>query len=217
MNTPVTGSQVVDRVLDIPLQNAELPGFMLGAFRTQVGTQAAEHGIIYRPSIEGLGPYPLVRINSACFTGDIFGDRRCDCSEQFQAALKRILVEPGLVIYHFHHDGRGLGYTTKLAAYKKMLEEDKDSFEATCDVASRADIRVYSSTAAILHNLGITRLRLLTNNPWKRSALEARGIEVVEMVGIVSTREDLRNYLLSKQLRQGHLINRHNTSSGDTA
>ena len=215
MIEPVLPVRVVDRVLDVPLQNAELPGFMLGAFRTEVGAQAAEHGIIYRPGIEGLGPCPLVRINSACFTGDIFGDTRCDCSEQLQIALQQVLIEPGLVIYHLHHDGRGLGYTQKLAAYKRMLEEGTDSFEAASDVAGRADFREYGSAVAILRNLGISRIRLLTNNPGKRSALEARGIEVVDMVGIVSTREELRPYLLSKQLRQAHQIYHHRNSSGD--
>lgn len=199
-------SQIVERVLGVPLQNADFPGFMLGAFKTNVATQTTEHGVVYRPSIEGLGLTPLVRINSACFTGDIFGDRRCDCSEQLQAALRRMLTEPGLVIYHFHHDGRGLGYTAKLAAYKKMLEEHKDSFQATRELANRADIRTYGSAVAILRSLGITRLRLLSNNPRKRLALESNGIQVVETVGIVSTREDLHNYLLSKQVRQGHSI-----------
>jgi len=202
-------SQIIDRVLGVPLENSDYPGFMLGAFKTNVATQTAEHGVIYRPSIEGLGPTPLVRINSACFTGDIFGDRRCDCSEQLQVALTRMITEPGLVIYHLHHDGRGLGYTAKLAAYKKMIEEKKDSFQATCELANRADIRTYSSSVAILHSLGITRVRLLSNNPRKRYALETNGIEVVETIGIVSTREDLHGYLLSKQLRQGHLIH-HN-------
>lgn len=205
---PAVRSQIVDRVLGVPLDNKDFPGFMLGAFKTNVATQVAEHGVVYRPSIKGLGATPLVRLNSACFTGDIFGDRRCDCSEQLQAALHRMRTEPGLLIYHFHHDGRGLGYTAKLAAYKKMLEEHKDSFQATRELVNRADIRTYSSAVAILHSLGITRLRLMSNNPQKRLALEANGIEVVETVGIVSTREDLHNYLLHKQLQQGHSIDR---------
>lgn len=199
--------RVIERVLGVPLQRAEYPGFRMGAIKTNLASSVAEHGLVYRPDIDLLGPDPLVRINSACFTGDIFGDMRCDCSDQLRAAFDMIRAQPGLIIYHFHHEGRGVGYTSKLAAYKRMLDDGMDTFEATRDIVNRVDLRSYGAAVAILHDLGLTTVRLLTNNPEKRIVLEANGISVVETVPVRPRRShELHAYLASKRRAQGHVF-----------
>ncbi|MDD3371786.1 MAG: GTP cyclohydrolase [Alphaproteobacteria bacterium] len=203
--------------MDVPLQNPSYPGFFMGAYKTAMASWVAEHALIYRPSIETLGDAPLVRINSACFTGDIFGDRRCDCTEQMFSALDLIGESAGLLIYHFHHEGRGLGFTSKLETYKKMDAEGVSTFCAMREVSNRNDLRTYASSMVILEDLGITRLRLMTNNPLKKQVLEENGFEVVETVPIVSKRKELKSYLKSKCAEQGHLIDFGEESSGDAA
>jgi GTP cyclohydrolase II len=197
---------IVEKVLDIPLQNPQYPGFKIGGYKTNFATWIAEHAVVYHPSLDHLGECPLVRINSACFTGDIFGDRRCDCTKQLYGAMDLIKTNPGLIIYHFHHEGRGLGLTSKLMTYKRMSEEGISTFKAMEDLSNRNDLRTYGSSILILHDLGIRKLKLITNNPNKRFMLEKNGIEVVETVGIVIQDVSLRQYLTTKKEEQGHSI-----------
>lgn len=178
----------------------------MGAYKTCFGTWIAEHAILYRPSLSELGDAPLVRINSACFTGDIFGDRRCDCTEQLHSAIERIQHEPGLIIYHLHHEGRGLGLTSKLLTYKRMAEQNISTFAAMNSLSNRNDLRTYGSAVLILHDLGVRRIRLLTNNPNKKFILEQNGIEIAETIGLISERADIKQYLKSKKDEQGHFI-----------
>lgn len=198
--------KIIEKVLDVPLQNIQYPGFMLGAYHTIIGHSSAEHAILYKPRIGELGEAPLVRINSACFTGDIFGDRRCDCTEQLFAAMDQIAANPGLIIYHFHHEGRGLGFTGKLSTYKQMEEEEISTFEAMKNKVDVQDLRRYGSAILILKDLGLTKIRLITNNPEKRGVLENNGIEVVETVPVIIDRPEIRRYLATKQAEQGHAI-----------
>jgi GTP cyclohydrolase II len=161
---------------------------------------------VYWPSLDALQRTPLVRINSACFTGDIFGDRRCDCTEQVYNALNLIKGDEGIVIYHFHHEGRGLGITSKLVTYKKMAAEGVSTFKAMSALTNANDLRSYGSAILILNDLGIRRVRLITNNPNKKFVLEKNGIEVVKTIGTIVTRPDLRQYLETKRDEQGHFI-----------
>lgn len=195
---------VVEKVLDLPLQNPTYRGFYMGAYKTNVSNWIAEHALVYSPSLNELGDAPLVRINSACFTGDIFGDRRCDCTAQLHKAMDMIQEEPGLIIYHLHHEGRGLGLTSKLATYKHMAEKNISTFEAMKEIANRNDLRHYGSAILILRDLGIKRVKLITNNPLKKKVLEENGIEVVETRGIVHDDPTLYRYLKSKVEEQAH-------------
>jgi GTP cyclohydrolase II len=197
---------IVEKVIDVNLRNPNYPGFLMGAYKTNFSTWIAEHAIIYRTSLSELGDNPLVRINSACFTGDIFGDRRCECTEQLFSAMDLIKHEPGLIIYHFHHEGRGLGFSSKLMTYKRMQDEGISTFQAMHDLSNKNDFRNYGSAVLILQDLGIRRIRLITNNPNKKFILEHNGIEVVETVGLVIDRPELRSYLRTKQEEQGHFI-----------
>lgn len=198
--------KIVEKVLDVPLRNPNYSGFLQGAYKTVVDSKAAEHAIIYTPNLDSLHDAPLVRINSACFTGDIFGDRRCDCTEQLFAAMDKIANDPGLIVYNFHHEGRGLGFTGKLLTYKHMEEEDISTFQAMIRQAGSSDLRTYNSAITILKDLGINRLRLMSNNPKKKEVLEKAGIEVLEVVPLVVDRPEIRKYLMTKIHGQGHTI-----------
>lgn len=197
---------IVDKVLDVPLQNPAYPGLFVGAYKTCLSTWVAEHAIIYQPSINALGDTPIGRVHSACFTGEIFGDRRCDCSEQLHLAMNRLVAEPGMIIYHLHHEGRGFGLVTKLLAQKHMVEKGITTFQAMKKVVNREDLRTYGSTVCILHDLGIRRLRLLTSNPNKKAVLESNGIEVVETIGLISKRPEIQEYLKTKKYAQRYII-----------
>lgn len=150
---------------------------------------------------------PLVRLHSECATGDIFGSRRCDCGEQLNAGLAAIQeAEAGVLIYLRGHEGRGIGLGAKLEAYT-LQDEGRDTVEANEDLGHPVDARDYEAAAAILRDLGVSRVRLLTNNPEKCEALEAMGIKVVERIPCV-TEPNAENYkyLLTKQKRMGHLL-----------
>lgn len=197
---------IVEKTLDVPLDNKNFPNLKMGAYKTNFSTWIAEHAIIYGPNIEALSDCPIVRINSACFTGDIFGDRRCDCTEQLDIAMRRINEDGGLIIYHFHHEGRGLGFSSKLITYKKMMEEGRSTFEAMEEISNKNDLRTYGSAILILNDLGIKRIRLMTNNPNKKFVIESNGIEVVETIGVISKDPSITEYLQTKVNEQGHSI-----------
>ena len=150
---------------------------------------------------------PLVRLHSECATGDIFGSRRCDCGEQLKAGLEAIqAAEAGVLIYLRGHEGRGIGLGAKLEAYT-LQDEGRDTIEANEDLGHPVDARDYEAGAAILRDLGVSRVRLLTNNPAKCEALEELGIKVVERIPVVTEpNEENYKYLLTKQKRMGHLL-----------
>lgn len=200
--------KIIDKVLDVPMQNPSYPGFMMGSYQTLIVSSTAQHALIYKPDVASLtDTVPLVRINSACYSGDIFGDRRCDCTEQLFATMNMIESTPGLILYHFNHEGRGLGFTAKLSTYKKMSEEGISTFDAMIDRVGVPDLRRYGSAIVILKDLGIKKIRLATNNPDKKNVLEENGIEVVETVPVVINRPDIQKYLATKITQQGHTIN----------
>ncbi len=147
----------------------------------------------------------LVRVHSECLTGDVFGSRRCDCGPQLDAALQAVSAAGrGVVVYLRGHEGRGIGLLHKLQAY--MLQDDgRDTVDANLDLGLPADARDYGTGAQILHDLGITSVRLLTNNPAKRSALEVYGITVTERIAVPGTpHEENRRYLTTKRDKMGH-------------
>jgi GTP cyclohydrolase II len=149
---------------------------------------------------------PLLRVHSQCLTGEVFGSMRCDCGGQFDLAMQAIAQEGrGLVIYEYQ-EGRGIGLMAKLQAYE-LQDAGIDTIEANHALGFKADLRDFSLAAAILHDLRIPRVRLLTNNPRKAHALEDGGIEIVERLpcDVGPTAHSLA-YLRTKKLKMGHTL-----------
>jgi 3,4-dihydroxy 2-butanone 4-phosphate synthase / GTP cyclohydrolase II len=150
---------------------------------------------------------PLVRVHSECLTGDVFGSCRCDCGAQLRAALEAVAqAGDGVVLYLRGHEGRGIGLGPKLRAYA-LQDQGRDTVDANLELGFPADRRDYRVAAAILGQLGVRRLRLLTNNPAKCLALAADGLQVVGRVPLLTTpTPDNLSYLRTKQDRLGHLL-----------
>ncbi len=148
----------------------------------------------------------LVRIHSQCLTGDVFHSLRCDCRAQLELALDQIVEEQrGLLIYE-HQEGRGIGLLNKLRAYE-LQDEGRDTVQANEDLGFEADLRDYALPAAILQYFGVQEVRLLSNNPDKRKAVEDAGIRVVELAPIIAPPLDTTTeYLRTKREKMGHLF-----------
>ncbi|MCI0423842.1 MAG: GTP cyclohydrolase II [Acidobacteria bacterium] len=151
---------------------------------------------------------PLVRIHSQCLTGDVFSSTRCDCGDQLKFAMRAIHKSGvGVIIYH-PEEGRGIGLLNKLIAYE-LQDKGADTVEANRKLGFDADERSYEACAAILKDLGIDRVRLLSNNPQKVEALQASGLQVLERVSIeVAPRRSTHHYLKTKKDKLGHLLTR---------
>ncbi|HUT32523.1 MAG TPA: bifunctional 3,4-dihydroxy-2-butanone-4-phosphate synthase/GTP cyclohydrolase II [Planctomycetota bacterium] len=148
----------------------------------------------------------LVRVHSECLTGDTLGSLRCDCGAQLHAALERIEAEGRGVLLYMRQEGRGIGLTNKLKAYL-LQEQGLDTVEANVQLGFKADLRDYGIGAQILRDLGLRRIRLLTNNPKKLHALQGFGLEVVEQVPLaVTPSKHNRRYLETKRKKLGHTI-----------
>ncbi len=148
---------------------------------------------------------PLVRIHSQCFTGEVLGSLRCDCNDQLEIAMRSIAAEGrGLVIYE-HQEGRGIGLMAKLRAYE-LQDTGLDTVDANHALGFRADYRDFSLPAAILHELGVRRVRLLSNNPRKSRALSAAGIAVSQVPCEVAPTPYSLSYLRAKKERMGHYL-----------
>ncbi len=146
----------------------------------------------------------LVRMHSSCLTGDIFGSRRCDCGPQLHAAMEMVQREGKGVVVYMQQEGRGIGLLNKLKAYK-LQEEGADTVEANLMLGFDMDARDYGVGAQILHDLGVRRMRLLTNNPKKRTGLVGYGLEITDNVPIqIEPNEHNHKYLLTKKLKMGH-------------
>jgi GTP cyclohydrolase II len=151
-------------------------------------------------------PDPLLRMHSQCFTGEVLGSLRCDCRGQLEVAMARIAEEgSGLVIYEFQ-EGRGIGLMPKLKAYA-LQDKGLDTVEANRALGFDADLRDFSFTVAILHNLNIRSVRLLSNNPQKVQALTNGGIKVVERVACEAPPSPYAmSYLRTKKAKMGHSL-----------
>ena len=162
--------------------------------------------IVYRPKDTSTST-PVVRVHSGCVTGDIFHSLRCDCYQQLQKALERVVdCEHGIIIYLPYHEGRGIGLVKKLQAY---AEQDRglDTVDANLSVGAPVDSRDYELAAKILKDLQATEIRLMTNNPLKVEALRGHGIDVVEQVPhIVAPSPYNARYLATKKERMAHKL-----------
>ena len=148
----------------------------------------------------------LVRIHSECLTGDVFGSLRCDCGEQVELALKTLAEEGQGVMLYMRQEGRGIGLHNKIKAYS-LQDHGLDTVEANKTLGFDADMRHYESGAQILLDLGVSRLRLLTNNPGKVVGLSGFGLDVQDRIPLeVPVNDENRNYLITKKLRMGHLL-----------
>jgi GTP cyclohydrolase II len=149
---------------------------------------------------------PVVRIHSQCLTGDVFHSLRCDCRLQLELALKRIAAEGVGILLYEQQEGRGIGLMGKLRAYE-LQDQGLDTVEANVELGFAADCRAYELPAQVLKALGVSQVRLITNNPEKVAALEASGIRVVERVSAeVEPQDSFAAYLKTKQEKMGHIV-----------
>lgn len=164
-----------------------------------------EHIALIKGDLSGDEP-ALVRVHSSCATGDIFASRRCDCGEQLHRALERIEKEGRGAVVYLMQEGRGIGLMEKMKAYK-LQEEGMDTVDANICLGHKADERDYGVGAQILRAIGVTKMRLMSNNPTKRVGLQGYGLEIVETLPIeVAPNDYNRRYLQTKRTRMGHTL-----------
>ncbi len=186
--------------VDLPTDHGH---FRLKMYRSRIS--GLEHLALIKGDVSTDEPV-LTRVHSECFTGDVLGSERCDCGHQLHAAMETIEREGRGVVLYMRQEGRGIGLANKLHAYRKQ-EEGLDTVEANVALGFAPDLRDYGEGAQILVDLGIRKVRLMTNNPCKIKGLDGYGIEITERVPIVipANAHD-RRYLQTKKEKMGHLI-----------
>ncbi|MFP5261444.1 MAG: GTP cyclohydrolase II [Blastocatellia bacterium] len=198
-NKPCVG---VERVAEANLPT-EFGLFRIIAFRSN--STAEEFPVLVKGDLKRDTP-SLVRIHSQCLTGDVFHSLKCDCGRQLDHAMKMIQDEGHGVIIYQQQEGRGIGITNKIRAYA-LQDAGQDTVEANLSLGFEADLRQYECCAAIIKELGLRRIRLMSNNPDKIAAVEAAGVEIVERVSIeVEPHENSLHYMKTKKEKMGHLL-----------
>lgn len=190
---------IKEEVVKLPTEFGE---FTCHSYHSKVDGQT--HLALVHGDIDPEKPI-LCRVHSECLTGDVFGSRRCDCGSQLHTAMRRVAQEGGIILY-LRQEGRGIGLSAKLHAYK-LQEQGLDTVDANIQLGFAPDLRDYGVGAQILRDLGVRKLRLLTNNPRKIVGLAGHGMEVVEQLPIsIPAHEDNQAYLDTKRERMGHMI-----------
>ena len=198
-------NSMIERIGDarLPTEHGE---FRIVAFRAADGH---EHVDLVAGDVDAA--VPLVRVHSECLTGDILGSLKCDCGPQLAAAQEAIATEAaiggaGIVVYLRGHEGRGIGLANKIRAYE-LQDQGLDTVDANVRQGLPIDAREYDVAAAILADLGVVSVRLMTNNPRKVDGLARHGIEVVDVVALVAApTTESAGYLRTKRVRLGHLL-----------
>jgi GTP cyclohydrolase II len=198
-NQPCTG---VERIAEAKLPT-EYGEFRIIAFKSLASGE--EFPVLIKGDLSADRPSP-VRIHSQCLTGDVFHSLKCDCGRQLDYAMRLIQTEGHGVIVYQMQEGRGIGITNKIRAYA-LQDAGQDTVEANLSLGFEADLRSYECCAEILKQLGLCKIRLMSNNPEKIAALEKAGLEIVERLKIeVEPHEVTRNYLKTKKEKMGHLL-----------
>lgn len=193
---------IVEKGVEVDMPT-EYGHFRLIPFRQK--SNGLEHIAIIKGTFEPNEPI-LVRVHSSCATGDIFGSRRCDCGEQLHKALRMIEAAGKGAVVYLNQEGRGIGLMEKMKAYK-LQEDGMDTVDANICLGHKADERDYGVGAQILREIGIHKMRLITNNPVKRVGLEAYGLEISEIVPVEITPNPYNErYLHTKKDRMGHTL-----------
>lgn len=200
--------RLIERVAEVQLPT-RFGEFTLHAYQSLIGESAEHHLALttgnIRPGVVQAEPV-LVRVHSECLTGDALGSLRCDCGAQLQAAQKAIAKEGKGVIVYMRQEGRGIGLVNKLKAYE-LQEQGQDTVQANAALGFKPDLRRYGLGAQILVDLGVRKIRLLTNNPRKIVGLAGYGLDVVERVAIeMEPAPHNAKYLRTKKLKLGHLL-----------
>ena len=200
---------LIDRIVDVHLPT-EFGDFQLYAYKEK---NTGQDNLALVKGSWSKDEAVLVRVHSSCLTGDIFGSCRCDCGPQLHKAMEIIEKEGKGVILYMNQEGRGIGLMNKLKAYK-LQEQGLDTLEANIELGFKADQRDYGIGAQILRDLGISKMRLISNNPKKRSGLIGYGLEIVENVAIeIESNKHNESYLRTKRDKMGHLLKMDNSTN----
>ena len=194
--------KLVEKVeeVDLPTDHGH---FRLSMYKSRI--TGLEHLALVKGKVDDGAPV-LVRVHSECFTGDVLGSERCDCGPQLHTAMEMVEREGRGAVLYMRQEGRGIGLENKLHAYRKQ-EEGLDTVEANVALGFAPDLRDYGEGAQMLEDLGISKVRLMTNNPCKVKGLDGYGIEIVERVPIVIPANALdKRYLDTKREKMGHIL-----------
>ena len=204
----IKNESLIERVVDVKMPTTS-GDFQLFAFK-EINTDQ-EHLALVKGTWEK-DEAVLVRVHSSCLTGDIFGSCRCDCGPQLHKAMEMIEAEGKGVIIYMNQEGRGIGLMNKLKAYK-LQEEGYDTLEANIKLGFKGDERDYGIGAQMIRNLGVTKMRLMSNNPTKRTGLTGYGLEIVENVSL-EIQSNIHNelYLQTKRDKMGHNLKMDDSS-----